>query len=455
LNPHIFREYDIRGLVDRDLTSDVVRGIGRAFGTLVAEAGGSRVALGMDVRESSPALADTLAEGITGAGVDVIRLGVVPTPLLYYAVHTLELDGGVQVTGSHNPVEYNGFKLMRGMESLSGAAVQEMRRRIETGNLRTGNGRTDSRDLRRAYLEDLVQRLRPARPLHVVLDAGNGCAWELAPALFRELGCRVSPLYCEPDGTFPNHIPDPTLPETLEVLRERVRAEGADLGLAYDGDADRLGAVDETGAVIWGDQLLGLFARQVLARTPGVSVLFEVKCSEALVEDIRARGGVPVMTRTGHSLIKKRMRELQAPLAGEMSGHLFFADDWYGFDDAIYASGRLVQLLAEGKEPLSARVADLPRYYATPEIRVECPDDRKFDVVSAVLDRYRATHDVVAVDGARVVFDAGWGLVRASNTQPVLVVRAEGRTPEARDAIHAELTATLESLGVRGGGGDG
>lgn len=448
MNPHIFREYDIRGVVERDLTPDVVHDVGRAFATLVAEAGGRRVGLGMDVRESSPDLALALGEGIEAAGVDVLRLGVVPTPVLYHAVHTLDLDGGVQVTGSHNPIEYNGFKMMLGKGSLFGSAIVEMRDRIASGRLRSGQGRTTEQDHRPAYLRDLVARLVPARPLHVVLDAGNGCAWELAPALFRELGCRVTPLFCTPDGTFPNHIPDPTLPETLETLRDRVRSLGADVGLAYDGDADRLGAVDEQGKVVWGDQLLGLFARQVLARTPGAHVLFEVKCSEALVEDIRAHGGVPVMTRTGHSLIKARMRELAAPLAGEMSGHLFFADSWYGFDDAIYASGRLVQLLAEGSEPLGRRVADLPRYYATPEIRVACADDRKFEVVAAVLARYRASHEVVDVDGARVVFERGWGLVRASNTQPVLVLRAEGKTPEDRDAIHRELTGVLAGLGV-------
>lgn len=455
MNPHIFREYDIRGIVDRDLTPDVVRDLGRAFATLVAEAGGRRVALGMDVRETSPGLAQALAGGITGAGLDVLRLGVVPTPLLYHTVHTLNLDGGVQVTGSHNPVEYNGFKMMRGKRSLAGPAIQEMRERILSGDLRSGQGRMEDRDCRPDYLRDLVSRLAPARPLHVVLDAGNGCAWELAPALFRELGCTVTPLYCEPDGTFPNHIPDPTLPETLETLRERVVSLGADLGLAYDGDADRLGAVDETGAVVWGDQLLGLFARQVLERMPGAHILFEVKCSEGLVEDIRAHGGIPVMTRTGHSLIKERMRELGAPLAGEMSGHLFFADSWYGFDDAIYASGRLVQLLAGGPEPLSTRVADLPRYYATPEIRLDCPDERKFEVVDAVRQRYRRTHEVVDVDGARIVFDRGWGLVRASNTQPVLVVRAEGKTPEDRDAIRGELAEVLAGLGVGGAGGGG
>jgi phosphomannomutase/phosphoglucomutase len=448
VNPHIFREYDVRGLVDRDLEPSVMRGLGAALGSAVAARGGRRIALGRDVRESSPGIAAAFEEGVRGAGVDVVRLGTVPTPLVYWAVNTLDLDGGAQVTGSHNPPEYNGVKLMLGKETLFGPEIQDLRRRIESGDLRRGSGSAEDRDCREDYLRDVARRTPLARPLRVVIDAGNGCAGELAPELFRRLGCEVEGLFLEPDGAFPNHIPDPTLPETLTALRERVLAGGADLGIAYDGDADRVGAVDETGRIAWGDELLALFAREVLARRPGAPVLFEVKCSEALVEDIRAHGGDPVMTRTGHSLIKKKMKELGAPLAGEMSGHLFFADDWYGFDDGIYASARLARLVAAAGEPLSALLARIPRYAASPEIRIPCADDRKFDVVAAVLDRYRATHAVVDVDGARVTFPQGWGLVRASNTQPVLVVRAEGRTPRERDAILEELRGALAERGV-------
>ncbi len=448
MNPHIFREYDIRGVVNQDLDPETVTAIGRAFGTLIAESGGRKVAVGLDVRETSPPLGDSLIGGIVSAGIDVVRLGTVPTPTLYYAVHTLDLDGGVQITGSHNPVEYNGFKMMKGKASMAGSEIQDLRKRIESGSLASGHGSVHDHDIRPDYMGDLVARLSLSRPLSVVVDAGNGCAWEMAPALLRKLGCAVECLYCDPDGTFPNHIPDPTLPETLTVLRERVVAGGADLGVAFDGDADRLGALDETGRVIWGDQLLALFSRELLARRPGEKILFEVKCSQGLVEDIEAHGGKPVMTRTGHSLIKKRMAELGAPLAGEMSGHIFFADEWYGFDDAIYAAGRLVRLLAATDRPLSELVNDLPQYHATPEIRVKCADDRKFDVVASVLDRYRKTHEVIDVDGARVVFQDGWGLIRASNTQPVLVMRAEGKTPEARDRIHRELQEVLADLGV-------
>jgi phosphomannomutase/phosphoglucomutase len=452
VDPHIFREYDIRGLVEEDLDRETVTAIGRAFGTSIAEGGGRSVAVGMDVRESSPGFASAVTEGITRSGVDVIRLGGVPTPALYFAVHAHGLDGGVQITGSHNPIEYNGFKMMRGKASVAGAEIQELRRKIESGALGEGAATARDLDVRPEYLEAMVSRLSLDRPLKVVLDAGNGCAWELAPKLMKELGCHVECLYCEPDGTFPNHIPDPTLPETLGALRERVLATGADVGLAYDGDADRLGVLDGNGRVVWGDQLLALFAREVLATFPGAKILFEVKCSQALIEDITAHGGEPVMTKTGHSLIKKRMAELGAPLAGEMSGHMFFADQWFGFDDAIYASGRLVRLLAGSSLSLSELVDTLPRYHATPEIRIECRDEIKFDIVKSVLDHYRDTHEVVDIDGARVVFPKGWGLIRASNTQPVLVLRAEGRTEAQRDSILAELQAVLGELGVESAG---
>ncbi len=452
MNPHIFREYDVRGVVDRDLDPATVRALGRAYGSVIAEGGGRRVAVGMDVRESSPALAAALTEGIVAAGVDVLRLGTVPTPVVYFAVHHQRLDGGVQVTGSHNPIEFNGFKMMRGTASFFGEDLQGLRSRIEAGRYASGAGTVADRDLREEYLGAITSRVKPARAMKLVLDAGNGCAGPFAPDLFRRLGCTVECLYCDPDGRFPNHIPDPTLPGTLVALRERVLATGADLGLAYDGDADRLGALDATGRILWGDQLLALFARQVLARRPGAPILFEVKCSRALIEDVAAHGGKPVMTRTGHSIIKQRMKETGSPLAGEMSGHMFFADDWYGFDDALYASARLVELVAAAGRPLAALVDELPRYHATPEIRIDCADDRKFEVVEAVRARYRGTHPVVEVDGARIDFTGGWGLVRASNTQPVLVLRAEGITPEARDAIEGELRAALAGLGVEGAG---
>ena len=452
MNPDIFREYDIRGIAARDLDPSTVTGLGRAYGSVIAEAGGTAVAVGMDVRETSPRLRGDLEAGILAAGVDVVRLGLVPTPLAYYAVHRYRLDGCVQITGSHNPVAYNGFKMMAGKGSVYGEAIQELRGRIETGRFASGEGSVTDRDPTGEYLDDLCGRLSLDRPLRVVIDAGNGCASEIGPALFRRLGCEVEEVFCTYDGTFPNHIPDPTLPETLGTLRERVAAAGSDLGLAFDGDADRLGALDETGAVLWGDQLLALVAREVLAENPGAEILFDVKCSKALIDDIEAHGGTPVMTPTGHSLIKAAMQRTGAPLAGEMSGHLFFADAWYGFDDALYAAARLARLVAASGSTLSAMAADLPRYHATPEIRIDCPDDRKFAVVGDVLERYRPTHPLNDVDGARIEFDGGWGLVRASNTQPVLVLRAEGDTPDRRDAIEADLRGALVRAGVIGAG---
>ena len=447
MNPEILRAYDIRGRVGTDLDPDTVRRLGAAFGARVLAGGGARVAVGYDVRESSPDLSGWLKQGILGTGVDVRDLGLVPTPLLYYAVHTQDVAGGIQITGSHNPPEYNGMKLMVGKGMLFGPALQELGEEAEAGRFPVGSGRSEPLDLKERYLTHLEREGPLPRALRIVIDAGNGCASELAPELFRRLGAGVECLYCEYDGRFPNHIADPTRPETLTVLRERVVATGSDLGIAFDGDADRLGAVDETGRIVWGDELLAIFARDVLAHEPGASILFEVKCSRGLAEDIAKHGGVPVMTPTGHSRIKTRMAELGSPLAGEMSGHFFFRE-WFGIDDALFAAVRLCRLLARSGRRLGAIVDDLPRYAATPELRVPCADARKFGIVTGIQERYRRTHVVSDLDGARIEFETGWGLVRASNTEPALVVRAEGRTSEECEAILGELKSTLAELGV-------
>jgi len=447
VNPQIFREYDIRGIADRDLTDEVVRAVGRAFGQRMREQGKTRVAVGRDVRLSSPRIRSALVEGLRDQGAHVVDVGMVPTPALYFAVLHLKADAGVMVTGSHNPIEYNGLKLSDGVNSLHGAEIQELRDRAGTAGLLPARGGVEEVGVDEAYLADLGSRFTLARPLRVVVDPGNGAASLLGPRYLRGLGCEVDAIFAEPDGRFPNHLPDPTVPELMRPLMERVRATGADVGIGFDGDADRVGAVDEKGKLLYGDELLALYAADVLASRPGSPVVFEVKCSQGLVEWIVAQGGKPVMWKAGHSLIKAKMRETGAPLGGEMSGHMFFADEFPGYDDALYGAGRLLRILAKAKTPLSALVKALPqsRYVSTPEIRLDCADQAKFGIVNAVRDHFRSRRDVNDVDGARVQFGDGWGLVRASNTQPVLVVRFEARSQERLEAIMLEVYGVLAS----------
>jgi phosphomannomutase / phosphoglucomutase len=453
-NPEIFREYDIRGIVERDLGGDVPRQIGRAYASELRRAGdGERltVVVGHDNRPSSPGLAAEIRRGMRDAGVDVVDVGTVPTPVLYYASEHLATDGALQVTGSHNPPEYNGFKMMAGERTLYGEAIQQIRRRIETADLASGDGAESRRDVAPDYVADVTGRFSLARPVRVVADCGNGTGSLLAPELLRAIGAVVIGLYCDSDGTFPNHHPDPTVDANLRDLQERVRAEHADLGVAFDGDADRVGAVDETGRIIRGDILLLLFGLDILRRRgPGQRLVFDVKCTQALPEVFAAAGGEPIMWKTGHSLIKEKMKQVSAPLAGELSGHICFADDFYGFDDALYAACRLVDLVSRADAPLSAMVDAFPHYVSTPEIRVEVDEARKFPIVAAAIAHFKEGHEVIDVDGARVLFDGGWGLLRASNTQPVLVLRFEardaGRLAEIRrtmeDWLHAQGIAT-------------
>ena len=451
INPHIFREYDIRGVVERDFSGNVPFLIGRAFGSdVMYRLGGSpTVAVGRDNRPHSPQLAAEIMRGILSTGVNVVDVGTVPTPILYYATAKLNLDGGLQITGSHNPPEYNGFKLLVRGRALYGQAIQDLRARIEDDHLADGDGTHEERDLYQTYLDDVGNRFRVQRPLKVVVDCGNGTGSLIAVDLIRKTGADVIPLYCESDGTFPNHHPDPVVDENLLDMIELVRKEKADLGIAFDGDADRLGAVDELGNIVRGDILLLLFGLDALARLGAPQKLvFDVKCTQALPEVYEAHGGEAIMWKTGHSLIKEKMKEVGAPVAGELSGHICFGDDYYGFDDALYGACDLVQLVSSDARPLSEVVNDFPKYVSTPEIRVDVTEENKFQIVENAVKHFSALYDVIAVDGARVLFEHGWGLLRASNTQPVLVLRYEARTAEQLSEIRSTMEEWLLAQGV-------
>jgi phosphomannomutase / phosphoglucomutase len=428
MNAAIFREYDIRGVADRDLTDEVALLVGRAVASRLRREGVSRLCLGRDVRESSPRLQARIAEGVLASGVDLIDVGIVPTPALYYSIVATGAGGGIMVTGSHNPIEYNGFKITRGTSPIWGPEIHAIGRQMGERDFDAGAGRRSALDVLPEYRAMIRGRLKTVRPLKIVVDAGNGTGGVVGPQVLEDLGHSVVRLFCEPDGRFPNHLPDPTVPAYMRALQTRVVEERADFGVGYDGDADRIGIVDERGRLIFGDQLLALYARELLERLPGSRILFDVKCSQGLDEDIRAHGGVPVMWKTGHSLLKAKMKEERIPLAGEMSGHMFFAEGFFGFDDAIYGSARIASYFSRLHEPVSAQIDRFPAYVNSPEIRVACPDERKFEVVEAIVHHFQATHDVITIDGARVLFPHGWGLVRASNTQPVLVLRFEATT---------------------------
>ncbi|MGQ9671855.1 MAG: phosphomannomutase/phosphoglucomutase [Candidatus Aminicenantales bacterium] len=445
INPKIFREYDIRGVVDKDLTPDFVEYLGRGLGSYFRRRGKKLVALGRDCRLSSPAFAEILTQALLSTGCSVVDFGMIPTPLLYFAVFRRKLESAIMITGSHNPPEYNGFKMMVGEETLYGEAIQEIYALLRDRQIvQDRPGEKSSHDIILEYQDFLVHDIKLKKKLKVVLDAGNGTAGFVAVPIFKRLGCEVVELYCEPDGHFPNHHPDPTLPEAMEELIKKVNEEGADFGVGYDGDGDRLGVVDEKGQLLWGDQLMIVFVRDILPWHPGAAIISEVKASKLLYEEIARLGGRPIMWKTGHSLIKKKIKEEKAVLAGEMSGHIFFADRYYGFDDAIYASVRLAEILSRSGEGLSGRLADLPRTYYTPEIRVYASDEVKFRIVEAVKKELAAKYPVVDIDGVRVSYPKGWALVRASNTQAVLVLRFEAETPEDLKAIRHEVEKTVE-----------
>jgi phosphomannomutase/phosphoglucomutase len=431
LNPHIFRAYDVRGKVGEDLTPDVVRLIGRAYGSLIRRKGGRTIALGQDNRLSSAELKAAFAEGVLATGVSLEDIGLSPTPVLYFATAHWKLDGGANVTGSHNPIEYNGVKMVHpGAVPLSEAEIQGLRAAIEAGNFERGAGSLTSRDPREEYFATVGRLVKLQRRLKVVIDCGNGVAGLYAPELLRRLGCVVVELCCELDGRFPNHLPDPEMEENTRDLQARVVAERADVGIALDGDADRMGLVDEKGRRHEADLVLILLARDFLARHPGAKVLFDVKSSQLLVEDIRAHGGVPVMYKTGHSHLKRKMREDGILLGGEVSGHMFFAENYFGVDDGILAGAKALEVFSRTPEPVSARFDALPHLHATPELKAPCPDEEKFRVVDELVREFKAKYETIDIDGARILLPGGWGLVRASNTNPYLTLRFEARTRE-------------------------
>ncbi|MDZ4673898.1 MAG: phosphomannomutase/phosphoglucomutase [Gemmatimonadota bacterium] len=448
----IFRQYDVRGIVGRELTPEFARALGRAYATLAWERLGRTptLAVGRDNRPSGPELANAVRAGIADSGGIAVDVGELPTPALYFAIHHLATDGGMQVTGSHNPPEFNGFKMVLAGDSVHGDTILDLWGTITTEQWRSGHGsQTADSSVLQAYKEAIVGRHTLARPVRVVVDCGNGVASLIAVSTLEALGAEVVPIFCDSDGTFPNHHPDPTVLENLVDLQREVRRTGAELGIAFDGDGDRIGAVDENSRAIFGDQLLVIFGRDAVRRFgKGTPVIFDVKCSELLPKALTAAGAIPEMWKTGHSLIKARMKELGAPLAGEMSGHIFFGGDWYGFDDAIFAAARLLEIVAAGPHGMARLLADLPETFATPELRVDCPDDVKFGIVDRAVEYFTGRYEVNTIDGVRIAFPDGWGLLRASNTQPVLVLRFEATSQEALERYRAEVFAWLAGQGV-------
>jgi phosphomannomutase/phosphoglucomutase len=463
----LFREYDLRGIVGHELTDAIAEQVGRAYCTYVKDRGVKTITIGRDGRLSSPGLFKSLVKGLLAGGLNVIDIGICPSPLVYFSLHQLPVDGGIMITGSHNAAEYNGFKICVGKEAIHGESIQELRRVMEAGQFVSGQGTLSEHAIIPDYLAYIKKSFAgvDAQSLHVVIDCGNGAASLVAKEALELLGCRVTGLYCDLDGRFPNHHPDPTVLENLDELVAAVVRHKADAGIGYDGDADRIGTIDEKGQVLWGDRLMVVYSRDILARNPGGTIISEVKASQCLYDDIAKQGGRPIMWKTGHSLIKSKMKSEQAVLAGEMSGHMFFADRYFGYDDAIYASCRLIEILARTGKSLSSLVADLPSTSVTPEIRVDMPDTIKFDVVKSVQDRLAVfaksgeplgpkkltLREVITIDGVRAIFEGGWGLIRASNTQPALVLRFEAvsaeRLNEIRAVIEGELALAKTRLG--------
>ena len=442
----IFRAYDVRGIVGDDLDADGAGEVGRAFGSVIVDAGGERVVMGRDGRLTGPEMSAAFAEGVRAAGCSVVDVGVVPTPVVYFGLHHLDVDGGAMVTASHNPAEYNGFKLCLGTRSMHGEAIKDLHRMIEREGYSSGSGRLEKTEIVDPYVDMITERVRLERSLRIGLDAGNGVAGPLALRLYEALGCEVIPLYCDIDGSFPNHHPDPTLPEAVVDLQRAVVEGGLDLGIGLDGDGDRVGLIDEGGNIVWGDRLTILLARDLLQRNPGAKVVYDVKCSRLLPEDVERHGGEPIMWKTGHSLVKEKMWQEEALLGGEMSGHLFFGENFFGHDDALYAGAKLMQIATLESRPFSELLSDLPPMFSTPEIRRPSTEDKKFVVCERLREALVEEYDVIELDGVRVEFVDGWGLARASNTGPIIVLRFEARTADRLREIQSLVEGKLETI---------
>ncbi len=436
MNQNIFREYDIRGIVGEHLTDETVAVLGKAIGTFFNQNGAKRIAVGYDARESSPRFCELLTRGFNETGCDAVLIGRVPTPVLYHAVFTKDVDGGVMITGSHNPPDHNGFKICLGKSTLFGSQIQEIKQIALSDNFSKGAGTNETIEVLADYETDILSKiLLGTRKLKAVVDGGNGMGGVTGVPVYEKLGVELVKLFTEPDSNFPNHHPDPTVTENLQDCIAAVKESGADLGIAFDGDGDRIGVIDENGRIIWGDELMVLLSREILKENAGATIIAEVKCSQNLFDDIAAHGGKPIMWKAGHSIIKAKMKETGAALAGEMSGHIFFADRFYGFDDATYAGARVLEILSKTDKKLSELLSDLPETFSTPELRVDCTDEQKFDVVAKIAEEFAKTNEVITIDGARILFENGWGLVRASNTQAILVLRFEADSEENLNKI--------------------
>lgn len=444
--PGIFREYDIRGVAGKDISEDDVVSIGKAYGSFLNRQNKKTVSVGRDCRLTSEKFSQLFIRGIISTGCDVVDIGICPTPVLYFSIQHLSLDGGAMVTASHNPPEYNGFKLLSGTDSIHSQGLQDIRIIAEKKEFAQGHGKVSQKDVITPYKEYILNNITLKHPIKIGIDSGNGTGGITALPVLKDLGCEVHDIYCDMDGTFPNHEADPTRKKNLLDLIKLVKEKGLDLGVGYDGDADRIGVIDKNGEVIYGDQLMVIYAREILQRNPGATFIAEVKCSMVMYDDIRNHGGNAIMWRTGHSLIKKKMKEENAAMAGEMSGHMFFKDRFMGFDDALYATCRLLEIMTDTGLGVDELIADLPKTFTTPEIRVECPDEVKFGVVDKIVAHFKAKQDIIDIDGLRAVYDDGWGLVRASNTQPALVLRFEALTEKRLGEIRNEIESVLKTI---------